>query len=93
MGEFLAGALIALMLATGRTLEAAAQRRASHDLCALLEHAPRSAHRRTGVRMATVPLGQVVVGDLLVVRPGDVGSLDGRLESAAAVLVESVAHG
>lgn len=39
--EYLAGALIALMLATGRTLEAAAQHRASHDLRALL-------HRRTG---------------------------------------------
>ena len=41
VGEYLAGALIALMLATGRALEAAAQRRASHDLRALLEHAPR----------------------------------------------------
>lgn len=46
VGEYLAGALIGLMLATGRTLEGAAQRRASHDLRALLEHAPRSAHRR-----------------------------------------------
>ncbi len=45
--EYLAGALIALMLASGRTLEAAAQRRASHDLRALLEHAPRSARVRT----------------------------------------------
>lgn len=40
VGEYLAGALIALMLATGRTLDAAAERRASHDLRALLEHAP-----------------------------------------------------
>lgn len=40
VGEYLAGALIALMLATGRALDAAAERRASHDLRALLEHAP-----------------------------------------------------
>lgn len=52
VGEYLAGALIALMLATGRTLEAAAQRRASHDLRALLEH-PRSAHRRTDTGVAS----------------------------------------
>ncbi|MER5532287.1 hypothetical protein [Streptomyces mirabilis] len=38
--EYLAGALIALMPAPGRTLDAPAQRRASHDLRALLEHAP-----------------------------------------------------
>ncbi|WP_340375273.1 heavy metal translocating P-type ATPase [Streptomyces sp. SS7] len=93
VGEYLAGALIALMLATGRTLEAAAQRRASHDLRALLAHAPRSAHRRTDSGVVTVPLEQVVVDDLLVVRPGEVVPVDGRVESAAAVLDESVLTG
>ncbi|MDR3080322.1 MAG: heavy metal translocating P-type ATPase, partial [Streptomyces sp.] len=67
--EYLAGALIALMLATGRTLEAAAQQRASHDLRALLEHAPRTARRRTGTEVRKVPLAEVAVGDLLVVGP------------------------
>ncbi|MER6410098.1 heavy metal translocating P-type ATPase [Streptomyces humidus] len=91
--EYLAGALIALMLATGRTLEAAAQRRASHDLRALLEHAPRSARRRTDAGVATVALAEVVVGDLLVVGPGEVVPVDGRVESATAVLDESVLSG
>ncbi|MGW3096652.1 heavy metal translocating P-type ATPase [Streptomyces sp. NPDC001102] len=93
VGEYLAGALIALMLATGRTLEAAAQRRASHDLRALLEHAPRSAHRRTDAGVDTVPLADIAVGDLLVVRPGEVVPVDGRVESTAAVLDESVLTG
>ncbi|MFF2847408.1 heavy metal translocating P-type ATPase [Streptomyces sp. NPDC058001] len=93
VGEYLAGALIALMLATGRTLETAAQRRASHDLRALLEHAPRSARRRTDTGVATVPLGEVAVGDLLVVGPGEVIPVDGRVESTAAVLDESVLTG
>ncbi|MGW2832668.1 heavy metal translocating P-type ATPase [Streptomyces sp. NPDC001286] len=93
VGEYLAGALIALMLATGRTLEAAAQRRASHDLRALLEHAPRSAHRRTDAGVDTVPLAEIAVGDLLVVRPGEVVPVDGRVESTAAVLDESVLTG
>ncbi|MFF9481870.1 heavy metal translocating P-type ATPase [Streptomyces sp. NPDC014733] len=90
--EYLAGALIALMLATGRTLEAAAQRRASHDLHALLERAPRSARRRTGAGVTTVPLAEVAVGDLLVVGPGEVVPVDGRAESAAS-LDESVLTG
>lgn len=79
VGEYLAGCLIALMLATGRTLEAAAQRRASHDLRALLGHAPRSARRLTDTGVATVPLGEVAVGDLLVVGPGEVVPVDGRV--------------
>ncbi|WP_327341428.1 heavy metal translocating P-type ATPase [Streptomyces europaeiscabiei] len=93
VGEYLAGALIALMLATGRTLEAAAQRRASRDLRALLEHAPRTARRRTGSEVRTVPLAEVAVGDLLVVGPGEVVPVDGRVAGATAVLDESVLTG
>ncbi|WP_431781846.1 heavy metal translocating P-type ATPase [Streptomyces chumphonensis] len=93
VGEYLAGALIALMLATGRTLEAAARRRASHDLRALLEHAPRSARRLAAGGVTTVPLDQVAVGDLLVVGPGEVVPVDGTVERVAAVLDESVLTG
>ncbi|MCX4391577.1 heavy metal translocating P-type ATPase [Streptomyces sp. NBC_01767] len=91
--EYLAGMLIALMLATGRTLEAAARRRASHDLSALLEHAPRSARLRTATGVSTVPLSEVATGDLLVVRPGEVVPVDGRVEGAVAELDESVLTG
>jgi heavy metal translocating P-type ATPase len=90
--EYLAGSLIAVMVATGRALDAAAERRASRDLRALLEHAPRSARRRLGDAVEVVPLSVVVVGDLLVVGPGEVVPTDGRLERAA-VLDESVLTG
>ncbi|WP_030842254.1 heavy metal translocating P-type ATPase [Streptomyces hygroscopicus] len=91
--EYLAGALIALMLATGRTLEAAAQRRASHDVRALVERAPRTARRLTDAGVNTVPLAEVRIGDLLVVGPGEVVPVDGRVASAVAVLDESVLTG
>ncbi|WP_369029737.1 MULTISPECIES: heavy metal translocating P-type ATPase [Streptomyces] len=93
VGEYLAGALIALMLATGRTLESAAQRRASRDLRALLEHAPRTARRRTGTEVRTVPAAEVAAGDLLVVGPGEVVPVDGRVTDTTAVLDESVLTG
>ncbi|MGV9251990.1 heavy metal translocating P-type ATPase [Streptomyces sp. NPDC003697] len=93
VGEYLAGALIGLMLATGRTLEAAARRRASHDLRALLAHAPRTARRRTGTGVRTVPLAEVAVGDLLVVGAGEVVPVDGQVVGTVAVLDESVLTG
>lgn len=43
--------------------------------------------------MTTLPLGQVAVDDLLVVRPGEVVPVDGRVEGASAVLDESVLTG
>ncbi|PPJ23754.1 heavy metal translocating P-type ATPase [Nocardia nova] len=93
VGEYLAGALIAVMLATGRTLDAAAERRASHDLRALLEHAPRSARRRVGGEVTTVALDDIAVDDVVVVVAGEVVPVDGRIIGPAAVLDESVLTG
>lgn len=91
--EYLAGALIAVMLASGQALDSAAQRRASHDLRALLEHAPRIAHRRAGVAIENVSADEVRVGDLLLVAPGEVVPVDGRVGSDPALLDESVLTG
>ena len=93
VGEYLAGALIAVMLAGGRALEAAAERRASHDLRALLEHAPRFARRRIGSEVTVIPLTEVAVDDRLVVGPGEVVPVDGRIVDKVAVLDESVLTG
>ncbi|MFI9642425.1 heavy metal translocating P-type ATPase [Micromonospora sp. NPDC051925] len=93
VGEFLAGAVIAVMVATGRALESYAQGRATRDLRALLERAPRQARRRTpdgGIEV--IGLDRVAVGDRLLVGPGDVVPVDGVLE-AAATLDESVVTG
>ncbi|WP_182876427.1 heavy metal translocating P-type ATPase [Microbispora sp. H10670] len=93
VGEHLAGALIALMLATGRALDAAAERRASRDLRALLERAPRSARRRSGDDLVVVPLADVRIGDVLVAGPGEVVPVDGRVLTGPAMLDESALTG
>jgi hypothetical protein len=78
--EYLAGSLIAVMLATGRTLDAAAERRASRDLRALLDRAPRTARRRVGDAVQVVAVTEVAPGDLLIVAPGEVVPVDGVVE-------------
>ncbi len=93
VGEYLAGALIAVMLAGGRALEAAASRRASRDLKSLLERAPRFARRREGDQVEVVDLAEVGVDDVLVVSPGDVVPVDGRVVGSVAVLDESALTG
>lgn len=91
--EYLAGAVIALMLATGRTLESYAERRASRDLRGLLERAPRSARRRTAAgTVERVELDAVRPDDRLFVGPGEIVPVDGRVEEPA-VLDESVVTG
>ena len=93
IGEFFAGALITTMLATGRVLEARAAARAERDLRALLERTPRVAHRYTEGQVTDAALTDVRVGDLLLVPAGEVVPVDGRVESATAVLDESALTG
>jgi len=81
VGEYLAGAIIAAMVGTGRVLEAAAQRRAGRDLSALLERAPSQAHLRRADRIDTVSVGQVRAGDRVVVLPGEIVPVDGTLRT------------
>lgn len=77
--EYLAGALIALMLATGQALEGYAGRRAHRDLAALMDRAPRVARVRRGDEDRVVPVGSVAVGDTVIVRSGEVVPVDARL--------------
>ncbi|EHR61888.1 heavy metal translocating P-type ATPase [Saccharomonospora cyanea NA-134] len=92
VGEYLAGAVVALMVATGQVLEAAAARRAARDLSGLLERAPRQAHRRAAGGLVTVPVDEVGVDDEVVVLSGEIVPVDGTLR-AEGVLDESALTG
>lgn len=91
--EYLAGALIGVMLATGQALDAAAQRRATKDLRALLDRVPHTARRRTPDGVEVVGLDEVMVDDIVVVGPGEVIPVDGVLLSERAVLDDSALTG
>jgi heavy metal translocating P-type ATPase len=89
LGQYLAGAVIAVMLTGGSALEQYAIARARRELSALISRAPRIAHRRQGDTFVDVPVDQISLGDSLVVKPGEVVPVDGIISSGAAVLDES----
>jgi len=91
--EFFAGAVIALMLSGGQVLEGYAGRRAARELSELASRAPKSAHRHEDGQIVTRPIDQVAIGDLLLVKPGEVVPVDGSLVDASAVLDESALTG
>jgi heavy metal translocating P-type ATPase len=93
IGEYLAGAVITVMLASGRALEARAASRARRELHALLARAPRVVHRYVDGELSSPPIEGVARGDLLLVQPGEVVPVDGLVESNAAVLDESALTG
>ncbi len=92
VGEDLAAAVVAVMVSSGRALEAFAAGRARRDLRTLIERAPRSARRRAGDTVETVDVDSLRPGDLVLVTTGEVVPVDGTLMSAA-VLNESALTG
>ncbi len=92
MGEALAGVILALMVASGDALEQYAHRRAERSLSALLSLAPKTAHRLVDGGFETVSVDQVVPGEEILVKPGEVVPVDGAV-SEPAVLDESVLTG
>ncbi len=90
--EYLAGAVIALMLATGEALESYADRRAHRELSALLDRAPRTVNRYEDGVLVERPVEEVRRGDRLLVKQGAVIPVDG-VASTHAVLDESALTG
>jgi heavy metal translocating P-type ATPase len=79
LGEHLTAAVIALMFASGRTLEDYAEARAQREMSALLSHAPRTATRYKNGQLVPLSLESVRPGDRLFVRAGEVVPVDGSL--------------
>jgi heavy metal translocating P-type ATPase len=89
LGEYLAGALIVLMLSGGEALEAYALRRARSSLSALAERAPRVAHLwRAGV-LVSIPAEEVETGMEVVVKPGELVPVDGIVTAGTSSLSEA----
>lgn len=91
--EYLAGALVVLMLSGGEALEALALGRASAVLQALARRMPMVAHRRVDHHVTEVPLGDVRIGDVLIVYPHDICPVDGVIIEGHGVMDESYLTG
>lgn len=89
LGEWLAGAVIVLMLSGGQALEAFALSRAQRSLTALAERAPRLAHVVSNGELVTVPAEQVEVGQQVVVNPGEVVPVDGVVAEGSSSVSEA----
>ncbi|WP_174875231.1 heavy metal translocating P-type ATPase [Vogesella oryzae] len=85
LGEIPTAAVIGLMLASGRTLEDYATAQAQREMTALLQHAPRYAHRFESGEWHKIDIKAIAPGDRLLVRNGEVVPADGNLLSEATL--------
>lgn len=92
-GEQLAAAVVALMYAGGQFLEAYADRKARHEMTALLSRAPRVAMLQRQGALEEVAVDVLMPGDHVLIRQGDPVPADGTVSDGVAVLDESALTG
>lgn len=93
LGQFEAGAIVVLMQAGGEALEDYGLQRASRSLENLLKRAPTIAHLAVGSDYLDVPVQEVNIRDVLLVRPGDIVPVDGVVLEGQGAVDESALTG
>lgn len=79
IGEYWAGLMILLMLTGGDSLEEYATHKAGQSLEELLANSPQTAHLQTETTLVDRPVTAVAVGDHLLVKPGELVPVDGKV--------------
>jgi heavy metal translocating P-type ATPase len=93
LGQYLAGAIVVLMLAGGKALEGWAVQNASSVLRALANRMPSVAHRKAGPDFRDIPIDRVEIGDALVVLPHEICPVDGEVIEGHGIMDESFLTG
>ena len=91
--EYLAGALVVLMLSGGETIERYAVRSASSVLQALARRMPSVAHRQTDSGIVDIAVDAIALGDSLVLFPHETCPVDGTVTEGHSTMDESFLTG
>ncbi|MCR4281309.1 MAG: heavy metal translocating P-type ATPase [Candidatus Kaiserbacteria bacterium] len=88
--QYLAGAVVALMITGGEALDDYASARAEGALRGLAERIPKSCMvRLSGGTVVEKPIQEIKNGETIIVRPNELVPLDGHLLSSEALLNEA----
>jgi heavy metal translocating P-type ATPase len=93
LGEYLAGALVVLMLSGGEALEAYAVAEATSVLRALAKRVPTLAHRQRGGAFEDVAVADLQVGDEISILPHEICPVDGEVIQGHGRMDESYLTG
>lgn len=90
---FESGAVILTLITLGKYLEAVSKGKTSEAIKHLLDLAPKTAQVLRGGQEVQLPVEEVLVGDVILVRPGEKIAVDGILVEGASTVDESMLTG
>jgi heavy metal translocating P-type ATPase len=90
---FETSAVVITLILLGRTLESGSRGRANAAIRGLMALRPATANVQRGGQIITVPLGDIVAGDRLVVRPGETIPVDATVTDGSSYVDEAMLTG
>lgn len=89
VSEYWASMVVLIMLVGGESLEDYAAKKANTELKALLDNSPNIAHRITEDGSVDLQVDEVLIGDKLIVKPGELVPVDGHIIKGSSMFDES----
>lgn len=93
IGYWNEGAMLIFIFALSGALESFASERSMKDISALIALRPETALKVDGDGISMVAVGELIVGDLLLVKPGEVIPADGIVQSGGSSVNQSTITG
>jgi Zn2+/Cd2+-exporting ATPase len=93
IGEWHEGAMVAFLFSLGNTLQNYTLDKTRNSIRALMELAPPEATVRRGTGEVRLPVEEIAVGDVIIVKPGERIAMDGIIRSGASAINEATITG
>jgi len=89
IGEFAEGAIVVFLFSLGNTLQSYTMDKARNAIRSLMDLAPKEAYLKKGGRLIKVPVFELKINDIIVVKPGEKVSVDGTVIKGSSPVDES----
>lgn len=93
VGEFFEGAMLLFLFSLSNVLQDFAMDRTRHAIRALMQLRPSTARIMRGDREIELPIEEVNIGDLMIIKPGDRIALDGLVVAGESSMDQSAITG
>lgn len=93
IGEWAEAATVAVLFSVGHTLQAYTMDKTRESIRALMDLAPPEARVLRGEEELTLPVEEIVKGDLVIVKPGERIAMDGRVKSGTSAVDQATITG